>query len=72
MTTATPRAPTTKTILAEAKAAGLEIARSGNLNGAPAYRVIDAAKHGMAANPFGHSAALLTIGDVARRLGYPV
>ena len=53
------KAPTTREILAQAKAAGLEVVRSGTLNGAPAYRL-------------GRSAALLTIADIARRLGYAV
>ena len=63
--------PTNKQVLAEAKASGFQVARSGNLNGSPAYRVLDAQKHGLATDPFGRSAALLTIVDVARRLGYP-
>ena len=63
-------APTTKEIIAAAKNAGMDVVRCGLLNGAAAYRVIDAQKHGMAADPFGRSAAVLTIEDVARRLGY--
>jgi len=72
MTTLTSLRPTVKQILAEAKATGLAVARAGKLNGYPAYRVIDAQQHGMATNPFGRSAALLTIDDIARRLGYQV
>lgn len=62
--------PTARELVAQAKAAGWIFKPCGKLNGRTAYKLENPNDHGYATDPFGRSAALFTLFDIARKLGY--
>lgn len=64
------KAPTARELVEQAKAAGWTFKPAGKLNGRTAYKLENPQEHGYATDPFGRSAALFTLFDIARKLGY--